>query len=235
MSHDQGMQLACVTQAQYGGAPTWLRIRWGVKDRWKGREGTPTRLDDAGDAGDGEEQLMLAVSGNQDGLWLSGWLFDEPVLKPTSKTCDLLDTRTWDWVRGALVWRDSVCVEDARVEFADTIPPALLALAKELPSFCRLRGDRQLLFGDGGETWLAFPLLFARDLGLSPARRSQLVQGLLALAKRTGDYQPKQKHVQDIIDPDLCPQLIPDWKQRRATELQARMKTMPSNYYGECV
>ncbi len=229
------MTVACLSQAQWGGAGVWLRIRWEVKDRWAtNSDGRDSRDDEF--AEEALVQRMFAIDGDMEQRWLKGWLFDEDVLKPTVDS-DLLDTGTWEWFRQCgVVFRHHLPVPegDARVDFLADIPPDMAALVATPPGHCRVRGDRHLRYGDGGSTRLAFPLLFARDLGLSPARHAKLVQGLLSLASNTADFQPKAKHVQDIIDPDLCPQLVPDWRQQRAAEIRRQtthQNSRPYNYY----
>jgi hypothetical protein len=171
-------------------------------------------------------QIMFVTSANAQQLLVQGWLFDELMMRPNVES-DLLSVRTWSWCFDEVVSRSCFVGQGrAKLEVVplEQVPQKQVAFVEAPPVWHRLRGDREVRFGDGGHSLLVFPLLFAPRLFLSPERRMRLVHGLSDVARKTGDYQPKQKHVQDIIDPDLCPQLIDSWKEKRLSELRELTK-----------
>lgn len=244
MNEVDRMNRALVGVVEHGGVPIWISIVFKAKDGWSGREETPYPKPKRDEDEDGSiedddddddevkvEQIMYAVCGTEGTMALSGWLFQELVRKPTRKSAakgklgsspaDLLNVSTWEWCTDAVVWREEMyvgadCASLKEMQLQD-VPVKMQEFVAMPPPWRRLRGDRMVRYGDGGESELCFPLLFAPDLGLSPQRRGRLCEALLVLARKSKDYQPKQKHVQDIVDPDLCPMLLPNWKQGNAS------------------
>ncbi|OMJ87470.1 hypothetical protein SteCoe_10801 [Stentor coeruleus] len=89
--------------------------------------------------------------------------------------------------------------------------PSDLSLAKKAdlepftPSeFGKIGCDKFVRYGDGGESWLIYPLYFAEELPLSDQFRQSLVEKLNEIGEARQDWH-EECPVLDIIDPDLAP------------------------------
>ena len=71
------------------------------------------------------------------------------------------------------------------------------------PDFYRLRGDRFIEFGDGGEAFLIYPVWIHEHLPVSESCRKRLLNILYQLNQERQDFHPSPSPVEDIIDPDL--------------------------------
>jgi hypothetical protein len=71
------------------------------------------------------------------------------------------------------------------------------------PDFYRLIGDRNVGYGDGGQTFLVYPVWIHEHLPVSETRRGRLLGVLHALNEQRQDFHAAPSPVEDIIDPDL--------------------------------
>ena len=130
----------------------------------------------------------------------------------------LLDLDAWQFHK-TVVFRRGMKVSKERAKLVMIEEDEALKRQTER-FFSRIRGDRTLYYGDGGRSNVFYPVYFAKKLPVKERTRKALVEGLRALGSKTKDFHRNAKHVQDIIDPDLCAFLIDDWKGKRIAELK---------------
>lgn len=73
------------------------------------------------------------------------------------------------------------------------------------PDFYRLHGDQETEYGDGGYSFLIFPVWIHENLPIKNSCRERLTQTLYTLNNERQDFHPSPSPVEDIIDPDLLP------------------------------
>eukprot|EP01113_Clastostelium_recurvatum_P001134 TRINITY_DN10470_c0_g3_i1.p1 TRINITY_DN10470_c0_g3~~TRINITY_DN10470_c0_g3_i1.p1 ORF type:complete len:622 (+),score=111.44 TRINITY_DN10470_c0_g3_i1:136-1866(+) len=79
------------------------------------------------------------------------------------------------------------------------------------PTIFRVHRDHKVKYGDGGRDNLFYPIWVTESLeGMKEFRRRRVVGALHQLCNQRQDYQ-LPRPVQDIIDPDLFPQILPDY------------------------
>ena len=72
-----------------------------------------------------------------------------------------------------------------------------------LPDFYRINGDREVAYGDGGYSFMVFPVWIHNELPIKESRRQRLLDVLYQLNDQRQDFHPEPSPVEDIIDPDL--------------------------------
>ncbi|CAF1106342.1 unnamed protein product [Didymodactylos carnosus] len=94
----------------------------------------------------------------------------------------------------------------------------------------RICGDRQVEYGDGGQSDLVYPIWINERLSFPEHRRQRLTRRLLELNEQRQDFHPEPSPVEDIIDPDLLacrPMNTRSWTERHLKELEEQKNTWP--------
>eukprot|EP01119_Soliformovum_irregulare_P025839 TRINITY_DN9668_c0_g1_i1.p1 TRINITY_DN9668_c0_g1~~TRINITY_DN9668_c0_g1_i1.p1 ORF type:complete len:433 (+),score=57.54 TRINITY_DN9668_c0_g1_i1:20-1318(+) len=100
---------------------------------------------------------------------------------------------------------------------------------EEPPSFYRLGWDRQVIYGDGGDDYLQYPVYVQEDLAVPWKTQCNIVKCLAVLGKKRNDFQPNNV-VEDIIDPDLFPfRFERTYKQRMEEDYKFFQATRPDS------
>lgn len=71
------------------------------------------------------------------------------------------------------------------------------------PDFYRLDRDQETNYGDGGYSFLVYPVWIQEHLPVNESRRQRLLDVFYRLNDERQDFHPAPSPVEDIIDPDL--------------------------------
>ncbi|OMJ83067.1 hypothetical protein SteCoe_16046 [Stentor coeruleus] len=97
-----------------------------------------------------------------------------------------------------------------------------------MPSeFVKIGCDKFVRYGDGGVSWLIYPLYYAEELQLSDQLKQGLVQKLNEIGEAQQDWH-EECPVLDIIDPDLAPNYYYSSNQNHISE-RSKYQWFPSD------
>ncbi|CAF3386409.1 unnamed protein product [Rotaria sp. Silwood1] len=90
------------------------------------------------------------------------------------------------------------------------------------PDFYRLIGDRYVQYGDGGDSFLVYPVWIQEYLPVSEKLREHLLETLQELNEQRHDHHAAPSPVEDIIDPDLLAFRPPSFERTKWIEHRRR-------------
>jgi hypothetical protein len=121
------------------------------------------------------------------------------------------------WVCKWIDWNEKWLINTEEIIHETTI---------DKPDFYRLHGDHEIEYGDGGYSFLVYPVWIHENLPIKQSCRERLLHALYTLNHERKDFHPSPSPVEDIIDPDLLPYQPPStfdrnkWIERRKKQLE---------------